>query len=179
MPGKKQVTKTQPLPKPVVDTGLYCFVNVARFHGIPADPAQLTHALAISAVMTEQDILRAAKELKLKAKAATVSYKDLAKLPLPAMVTMGDDGFAILAQIEGDKLLMLLPEGTAPVVLTADEFQKKWTGRIILLTQRFWQEKHRKFDIKWFIPTIIKYKKLLDIINTRKILKDFFILMIL
>ncbi|PID30533.1 type I secretion system permease/ATPase [Candidatus Saccharibacteria bacterium] len=142
------------------DAGLYCFVNIARFHNIPADPDQITHALAIGAEgMGEADMLRAAKSFKLKAKAATVEYDKLAKLTLPAIVGLKTKKFAILAKIDGDKLLLLLPDGTAPTTMTRTEFMHQWTGRVVLFAQRFWKDAERKFDVKWFIPTIIKYKK--------------------
>lgn len=146
--------------RPTIDAGLYSFINVARFHNIPADPEQITHALALGEDgMTEADILRAAKELKLKAKASNVGFDTLAKLPLPVIVGFKKEKFAILAKVDGDKLLVLLPDGSPPKVLRKDIFMRKWTGRIILFTQRFWKDGDRKFDIKWFIPTIIKYKK--------------------
>ncbi len=155
-----------------IDPGLYCFVNIAQFHGIPADPDQIKHALAIDPRegMSEADMLRAARSLKLKARAAKVTNKQLEKLPLPVIVGMRQEKFAILAQIinEGagrygksssQKFLMLMPDGTPPTILTKAQFERKWTGRVVLFTQRFWKETDRKFNLKWFIPTIIKYKK--------------------
>ena len=44
-------------------------------------------------------MLRAARSLKLKARAATVDFKQLQKLPLPLIVGMKDEKFAVLAQI--------------------------------------------------------------------------------
>lgn len=159
--------------KPSVDAGLYSFVNVARFHNIPADPEQITHALAIGKDgMSEGDILRAAKEFKLKAKASNVDFDTLPKLALPAIVGFKKEKFAILAKVDGDKLLVLLPDGTPPKVMTKSEFTRKWTGRVMLFTQRFWKDSDRKFDIKWFIPTIIKYKKpLLEVLTAAFVLQ--------
>lgn len=159
--------------KPSVDAGLYSFVNIARFHNIPADPEQIVHALAIGEEgMQEADILRAAKEFKLKAKASDVRFETLAKLPLPAIVGLKKEKFAILAKVEEDKLLVLLPDGTPPKVIKKSEFTRKWTGRVLLFTQRFWKDSDRKFDIKWFIPTIIKYKKpLLEVLTAAFVLQ--------
>lgn len=150
-----------------VDPGLYCFINIARFHSIPADPEQIVHALAIREEgMTESDILRAAKEFKLKAKVSTVKFDTLSKLPLPAIVGFKKEKFAILAKADDDKLLILSPDGSPPKILSKAEFSRKWTGRVMLFTQRFWKDVERKFDIRWFIPTIIKYKKpLLEVLT--------------
>lgn len=146
--------------KIAIDAGLYCFVNIARFHNIPADPEQITHALALGTEgMTEGDILRAAKGFKLKAKVSDVKFDTLTKLPLPAIVGMKKEKFAILAKVDEGKLLLLMPDGTPPKMMSQAEFSCKWTGRVMLFTQRLWEDTERKFDIKWFIPTIIKCKK--------------------
>ena len=169
MPKKLAQKKT----KPPIDAALYCFVNIARFHNIPADPDQITHALALGAEgMTEGDILRAAKEFKLKASVSDVKFDTLAKLPLPAIVGMKKEKFAILAKADESKMLLLMPDGTPPKVITGAEFSRKWTGRVVLFTQRFWKDTERKFDIKWFIPTIIKYKKpLLEVLTAAFVLQ--------
>ncbi len=146
--------------KKTVDPGIYCFITIARFHGVNADPEQIKHALAIGPEgMKEVDILRAAKELKLKAKAADVKFKDLNKMTLPAIVGTNDGGFIILAKIEGDKILVLFPDENAPKVIDAVNFREQWNGRIMLFAQRFWKQNEQTFGIRWFIPSIIKYKK--------------------
>ena len=95
-----------------LDPGLYCFTAIAQFHGIPANPEQIAHALAIDprVGMNETDMLRAARSLKLKARAATVNSKQLAKLPLPLIVGMKDEKFAVLAQIAEDSMAAQLTD---------------------------------------------------------------------
>ena len=152
-------------PDASTDPGLYCFMTIAQFHGIPADPDQIVHTLAINPKvgMTEMDMLRIARLMKLKSKAADVKYKQLKKLPMPVVVGMKEERFAVLAQIandeDGSKVLILMPEGTPPQIMSEGDFCRKWTGRVLLFAQRFWKEADRKFNLKWFIPTIIKYKK--------------------
>ena len=61
-----------------------------------ADAAQIKHVFAIgNDGMNETDILRAAKELGFKAKAADVEYERLQKLPLPAIVKIARVSIAI------------------------------------------------------------------------------------
>ena len=121
-------------------------------------------------VFSVQDMLRAARSLKLKARAATVNSKKLTKLSLPLIVGMKDEKFAVLAQIADDvmaaqltdtkndsrrkvkgsgrninsKFLILPPNGGPPQVMSAEDFQDEWTGRVVLFTQRFWKEADRK-----------------------------------
>ncbi len=159
-------------PTPI-DPGLYCFITIAQFHSIAADPEQLKHALALEeGIMDEVDMLRAARTLKLKAKISTVKYKQLEKLPMPVIVGMKKDKFAVLARIDGDQLLVLMPGGSPPQIIERAVFEKEWTGRVLLFAQRFWKDVERKFDIKWFIPTIIKYRRpLLEVLLAAFILQ--------
>jgi len=143
-----------------LDSGLYCFITIARFHGINADPDQLKHALALeNKDMSEVDILRSAKQLGLKSKVANLGYKNLTKMPLPAIVGMKQGGFIILAKVDGSNLLVLFPGDNSPRIIDEESFNQQWNSRIILFTPRLWKERDIAFGIKWFIPAILKYKK--------------------
>lgn len=143
------------------DSGLYCFTVIAQFHNLPIDPAQLAHQLALDARvgMREHDILRAARLCKLKARAASVGLAQLQRLPAPMMVGWGHDQFAVVARASGDELLVLLPDGQPPRLLSVEQFCQAWNGRVLLFAQRFWREADRTFNLAWFVPTIIKYKQ--------------------
>ena len=146
-----------------VDTGLNCLVMIAKFHGIAADPEQIRHAFAIgSDGMNDIDILRAAKELGFKAKAANVKYEKLQKLRLPAIVEIKNERYVILAKAENEQLLILNPVESKPKILKKDEFLSHWEGKIILFTHRGLKNSEEGFGIKWFIPAIWKYRKTLS-----------------
>ncbi|MEN6328441.1 MAG: type I secretion system permease/ATPase [Syntrophomonas sp.] len=146
--------------KNAVDPGLYCFVSIARFYGISADPEQIKHTLALgNGSMTETDILRAAKELGLKSKAADIGFEKLPKMTLPAILGLKEGGFILLAKMDAGKLLVLFPGDSSPRILNDDDFKQLWNCRIILLTPRIWQDRDIAFGIKWFIPAILKHKK--------------------
>jgi len=154
------ISKVKQAKKPVVDTGLIAFVTVARINGVPADPEQIRHSLAIGQEpMNELDILRAAKSFKLKAKAEDIDFKTLQKLPMPVMVVTKKGTYFVVARISEDKVLTLFPENEAPETISIVAFQKLWNGRVLLFTKRIWQQDSRPFGLRWFIPTIIKYKK--------------------
>lgn len=143
-----------------VDTGLVSFVTVARVLGIPADPEQIVHSLALGAdQMRELDILRAARSFKLKARAEHIDLKTLRKLPLPVIAQTKKDKYLVVARVGDEKVLVLKPEKSAPELIEVEVFQKLWSGRVILMTKRVWQQDSRPFGLSWFIPTIIKYRK--------------------
>ena len=159
-----------------VDTGLVCLVMVAGYHGLAVDPEQLRHTLALGPEgMGTMDILRAAKELGLKAKETQVSYDRLNRLPMPALTLMEDGKFNVLAKIDGDRVLVFDPLDGKPRIDSKDEFVKRWQKRIILITYRKSTAPPEKpFGLSWFVPAIWKYRKpLSEVLTTSLILQIF------
>lgn len=143
------------------DTGLQCLALLLRFHQIAVDPAQIAHQFAGS-VVGVQEMLRCAKQLKLKARAIRESWSGLAKLSLPAIIERHDGTFAILAKAGSDDVLIHDPAVNRPQVVKRAEFEHGWTGRIVLMTRRAsLSDLARKFDITWFLQAMHKYRRLL------------------
>jgi subfamily B ATP-binding cassette protein HlyB/CyaB len=148
---------------PPVDTGLISLVLLARFLGVAADPEQLRHTQAVGARdrFGSVEILRAAKSLGLKAREIESDWARLAITAMPAIALTRDGRFWLIGTQTGDKLLVQDPAENAPQALTRDEFGAIWSGRLILVTKR-----NRvpglsgRFDFSWFIPSLIKYRKL-------------------
>jgi subfamily B ATP-binding cassette protein HlyB/CyaB len=54
------------------------------------------------------------------------------------------------------------PAEPKPLILPRQVFEDAWSGRLILFTKRaHLRPEDRKFDFTWFIPAIVKYRKLL------------------
>lgn len=162
-----------------IDTGLLCLVMLSRIHGLPADPAQLRHQFGESGkTFTSSEILRAAKSLGLKAREVKSDWSKLLKTQLPAIAIHEDGHFFIIAQIkvenskeendeEGnqqeDKALIQDPLEQKPITITREQLEKQWSGKLVMLTRRAGVlGGFKKFDFSWFIPAILKYKKLLS-----------------
>ncbi|MFN7444593.1 MAG: type I secretion system permease/ATPase [Curvibacter sp.] len=154
-------------PPSKIDTGLACLIMMARLHGVAADADQLAHEAAVAGrPLGITDLLLAAKRLELQAKAVQVNVGRLAKTPLPAVaVGKAQDGssdFFILARVDGDQVLIQSPAVGRPETLTLAELQARWKGELILFTSRASVAGElTKFDFTWFIPAIVKYRKLL------------------
>ncbi|WP_445354232.1 type I secretion system permease/ATPase [Microbulbifer sp. EKSA008] len=146
-----------------VDTGLSAFLMVVRFHHIPADAGQLRHEFCSHGEkFAEAEIIRAAKYLKLKARAFNTSWGKLSRLALPAILSMKDGTFAVLAGVQDEKVLIHFARGGQPKELDKEVFLSLWGGRTILVAKRsLLPGGQGKFDISWFIPAILKYKHLL------------------
>ena len=145
---------------------------MARLHHQAADPAHLTHQMgwAPSHRPSVDDLLLAAKHLGLKAKRSRTSIDRLQLASLPALAILNDDGaeprVVILAQCDGQRVLIQDPSGAIqggrPVIEPIDVFAQSWSGDLILITSRAsLAGALAKFDFSWFVPSLVKYRKLL------------------
>ena len=147
----------------VTDTGLICLLILARFYDLPADGSQLRHQFAqLGQVLSDTDLLRAAKYLGLNAGVLTANWNKLGGIPLPALAKRTDGRYVVLAKIEGDKALIQDPVEARPLVLSREQFESAWSGQLLLFTKRAnLRLQDLKFDFTWFIPAIVKYRKFL------------------
>jgi subfamily B ATP-binding cassette protein HlyB/CyaB len=155
----EQVSGAAPEP----DTGLLGLAMLARFHGVAADPDQLAHEFKEPGKpFGSAQILLAAKSLGLKAKVVRSDWIRLERTPLPALASGRDGRFFILARIDGDQVLIQDPRIERPQVLGQADFVARWHGELILFASRAsLAGELARFDFTWFIPAVVKYRKLL------------------
>ena len=96
---------------------------------------------------------------------------------LPAIAKHHDGCYFIIARIADSQSVPTSSAGEQtpqPMVLIQDmrdqgprtvsieDLQSRWSGEIIALTRRqgFGQSLQEKFDISWFIPSLVKYRKM-------------------
>ncbi|MGJ4907511.1 type I secretion system permease/ATPase [Bradyrhizobium sp. HKCCYLRH2060] len=143
------------------DTGLDCLTLLLRFHQIAIDPAQIAHQLAGEPVGVTE-MLRCAKQLKLKARAVRRTWDSLVKLPLPAIAARSDGSFVILGQVTAEAALIQDPLVNRPQSIKRAEFEANWTGTVVLMARRAsLSDLARRFDITWFLQAMQKYRRLL------------------
>ena len=144
-----------------VDAGAACLAVVLGFHRMPADPGQIASEHAPTGGRMEVlHLVRAARSLGLKARTVASSTARLEKLPLPAIAELRDGGFVVLARTANGRVLV--QEGFHPPrLLGVEAFEGSWTGRLVLLTRRASVAgADRRFDLTWFIPPVVKYRRL-------------------
>ncbi len=156
---------------------------VARLHHVAADPATLAHQLGLSPShpLTLEDLLRAARQLGLKAKVVRTTVERLALTPLPALAVLRPPtteaqaaepdaplNLTLLAQCDGQRVLLQTPAhgpgpaNTRPTIYPLEVFAQAWTGQLILITSRAsLAGELAKFDFSWFIPSLVKHRRLL------------------
>ncbi|MBW4625052.1 MAG: peptidase domain-containing ABC transporter [Brasilonema octagenarum HA4186-MV1] len=89
-----------------------------------------------------------------------VSAKAITKLEAPAMIRW-QDTFAILYEISEKKLVLGVPE-VGIVQQDPDHFVENWgqEGQVLLLKVAKYTPRKR-FSLSWFVPSLIKYRKVL------------------
>src|SRR5208282_6555980 len=147
-------------PAPPYPTGVTVLVLLLRFHGIAADEKQLIHQYGetIGAV----EILRCAKDLKLKARAVDSNWERLTKTALPAIAVRNDDSFIIVSKAVQDNALIFDTVLGRPQSIARATFESQWSGKLILMARRAnLASTASRFDITWFLQAMHKYRSLL------------------
>jgi len=171
-PSSQPATSSQP-PQPWKALCL-----LARLHHIAADPESVMHerGLTASTPASDAELLGAAKQLGLQAKISRTSAERLSLAPLPALARLrqadGSSRWVLLAQCDGQRVLFQDPNtegGGRPTIEPLEVFIEQWApasqggqGELLLATSRAsLAGALAKFDFTWFIPSIVKYRKLL------------------
>ncbi|MEH2559707.1 subfamily B ATP-binding cassette protein HlyB/CyaB [Bradyrhizobium algeriense] len=144
-----------------VDSGLEALVTLLHFQGVAADRQQIRHRFGTDKIGASE-ILRCAKALGLKARACRTDWSRLARMPLPAIASLRDGGFMVVAKADDEKVLVQSPTESRPTLMTKAELLAIWDGGLILMTRRAGlSDVTRRFDITWFLGAIHKYRHLL------------------
>jgi len=145
------------------DFALEGLAMLAHFHGIAADPVQIRHAAGLGdQSFDEFSLLRAARNLGLKARIINQPLDRVDRVALPALALRDDGPSFIVAKIDGKRALIHDPVLGRPRVLSEDEFGSLYERRLLVATSRASiRAELGKFDFTWFIPAVVKYRKLL------------------
>jgi subfamily B ATP-binding cassette protein HlyB/CyaB len=145
-----------------VDTGALCLVTLMRFLEMPGDVQQLRHQYAESGeAMAAETLVRAARRLSLKARIVKSRWDKLENTPMPAIAELKSGEFVLIGGVRDGNMLVQDPRDGKPTSQSREAFEEAWTGRLVLITRRAKiLGKGSKFDISWFIPAILKYKRL-------------------
>ena len=162
------------------DSGLLSLLLIAGLHGVSADIAKLQHEFGAEA-FTSETILRAAQFLGMRAKVVKQDPARLNRVPLPAIAQDKDGHFFVVAKVDigqpatteaPQTNLAGLPDSTriliqrpnqAASVIRLNEFLALWSGQMLFFTSKAsYAGELAKFDFTWFIPAVVKYRKLLQ-----------------
>lgn len=145
------------------DLALQGLVLLAQFHGIAADATQLAHEFGRTGEhFDEPALLLAARKIGLKAKVVAQPLARMAMANLPAVALVADGDSFIVAKVNGDQVLIHDLVQERPRAISKTEFEVLYVGRLLQVASRASVLGDlAKFDFSWFIPAVVKYRKLL------------------
>ncbi len=148
---------------PATDSGLACVALIARLFQVAADPAQIRHEFGNPVEPFDgTTMIRALKLLGLKAREVAIDARGLESLPLPAIVRLWDGRHVVLARMDDASVLVQDPSEARARLVPREEFSLQLGGAAVLVTRRAsLPGAERTFDFTWFIPSIVRYRRLL------------------
>lgn len=156
--------ETADLPAEQADSGLAALCGIAAFYRIPADPRHLGKELALTGgTAGADDLVRAARLVGLKARVIRrPTEKRLAAVPTPAILRVEGGAFHVYAGRTADgKFRLIDPVARSEQQLSLEALLEQSGGELVLVGRRLGGEgtDPRTFSIRWFIPSIWRYRK--------------------
>jgi ATP-binding cassette, subfamily B, bacterial HlyB/CyaB len=150
------------------DSAVIALAALLGMHRIAADAAQMRHSLGHPGPLDTTEVVRMARNSEgVRARAVRTSFDRLEKTPLPALA-LGPRGWFIIGRVQGQEALIQLPHSDVqggPLAvrkLTRDQLETMWDGDLVLITTREGVAGlGHKFDVTWFIPQIVRYRRLI------------------
>jgi len=163
-----------------MDTGFFCLQVIGAFHQIVVDEMIIKHHLSAEMERDEATgepvfgntaLHLAAKELGMTARLVRQDPQRLDKAPLPAIARHSDGRYFVVAQFDrpqgdggqaGAPRLLIQHAGKPPEIISVEEFVSQSTGELMFfMSKATFSGPLARFDFTWFIPVIIKYRRLL------------------
>jgi ATP-binding cassette subfamily B protein len=147
-----------------VDAVLACFQMLAQHLSMPFRRDTLRKILVNQQERTGSLSLMTcgavAELMNLNAQLVTVPVTSIGRLQAPAIVTW-NDSFAVLYEISEKKMVLGVPQ-TGILRQKPEEFAQVWgdEGQVLLL-QPTQYTPQQKFGLSWFLPYLVKYRRVL------------------
>ena len=142
-------------------SGPAALAALLALHRIAVEAAHLRHELGHDRPASAIDLVRLASRIEgVRAKSRIVRWEQLERLPLPALAHTSQ-GWLILGRVAGNEALIQRP-GEPIAKIDRASLEELWSGEILLVTTReSIAFSARAFDFSWFIPQIVRYRRLI------------------
>jgi len=141
------------------NTGYLCFLILAKYLNVNVPGGEAENFA--DGEDTSYKLLRLAKKLELKVKAGKTNLKKAKSLAMPFIAETGDGEYIIVLNRQKDSYTILNPLKGSPEVISDKEFPRMISGWCMFLgkKRKNMDESERRFGFRWFIPTILRFKK--------------------
>jgi subfamily B ATP-binding cassette protein HlyB/CyaB len=143
------------------DSGPFMLAALLGMHRVPANPADFRHMLGHQRPADATDLIRLAQSVDgVRAKRRQASWPQLGRLPLPALAN-GPEGWFLIGLVTAEGALVQRV-GQPVARVTREELAVLWSGELVLVaTRENLGLTERPFDVSWFVPQIVKYRRLI------------------
>ncbi|ENF4139717.1 type I secretion system permease/ATPase, partial [Escherichia coli] len=146
------------------DIALSALVMLAQYHGIAVSPKDIEHQFDPERKgISEKAWVLAARQVGLKSRLDNKPITRLPYLTLPLLVWRDDGEHFILAAIDKTTNRYLIHDfhEDRPITLSKEVFEERYSGKVISVASRSSVlGKLARFDFSWFIPVVIKYRRI-------------------
>ncbi|MFS8050152.1 type I secretion system permease/ATPase [Rhizobium sp. BR 314] len=147
-----------------IDAGLAGLAMIAGYYRIAAEPAQLSHQLALTGRPAQAtDIVRASNILGLRSRILRrVKAKRLANIPYPALIGLKGGAFGVLAVGSAKGIVRLIdPAAQIGQEMAIEDIAALSSGEVVLITRRLGGTgtNPKTFGLRWFLPSIWRYRR--------------------
>ena len=119
---------------PIEDPGLHILDLLLRLIGAGVEFEQLRQDVASPVGVKE--MVRYARTAGLTARCSKLAWTRLAGGPLPAIAVLRNGSFLLLGKVTGDTAIVLAPHAERPTLMTRDQFEAVWDGRLVSVKKR-------------------------------------------
>lgn len=140
------------------DTALAALAALIGLQGVSVDAAQLRHNLGHARAPNGADLVRLARQVPgIRAKYLTGQSGKMDRLPLPVMARMSF-GWVLVGAAAAGTYIVQRP-GAMIEPWDENRLAQHWSGEVLLLTERKNAASAGRFDLRWFLPQIVRYRK--------------------
>ncbi|WP_346354947.1 type I secretion system permease/ATPase [Azotosporobacter soli] len=136
---------------------------IAKTLGIGIADEQILEWLKSSAgEVISTRIIFTAKRLKLKTKRYKLTNAEtLQKIAVPAIAEMKDQQYLVIGRNDGKTIMIFDPKEKRGQAMPVFDFVQNCSGIVITLQKPFsLKELGRRFNLEWFWPVLVRYKKI-------------------
>ena len=147
-----------------LDAGLRALCGIAAYYRIGADPIQLARELALGGRETDEfDLIRAAQMIGMRARLVTgANAERMARMPTPAIVRLKSGALSVFGGRGPSGLCRLVdPISHTASEMPLEELARETGGQALLIARRVGGAgvSPRMFGIRWFLPTLWRYRR--------------------
>jgi ATP-binding cassette, subfamily B, bacterial HlyB/CyaB len=147
-----------------LDAGLRALCGIAAYYRIGVDPTQLARELALSGREADEfDLIRAARTIGMRARLVTgANAERMGRMPTPAIIRLKSGALAVFGGRAQSGLCRLVdPISHMACEMPLEELARETGGQALLIARRVGGAgvSPRTFGIRWFLPTLWRYRR--------------------